>query len=80
VPLKLKVLKRIDLTKSLPKTLQLVKEMQSLPMVVLWIILFDGFTIKYKQESEIDLKKSMEVTLQTLESQGAQNDCKTRGF
>jgi hypothetical protein len=29
-------------------------------------------TIKYKQESEIDLKKSMEVT-QTLESQGAQN-------
>jgi hypothetical protein len=29
VPLKLKVLKRIDLTKSLPKTLQLVKEMQS---------------------------------------------------
>jgi hypothetical protein len=31
-------------------------------MVVLWIILFDGFTIKYKQESEIDLKKSMEVT------------------
>jgi hypothetical protein len=29
-------------------------------------------TIKYKQESEIDLKKSMEVTLQTLESQGAQ--------
>jgi hypothetical protein len=39
-----KVLKRIDLTKSLPKNgLQLVKEMQSLPMVVLWIILFDGF-------------------------------------
>jgi hypothetical protein len=37
-------------------------------MVVLWIILFDGFH-KYKQESEIDLKKSMEVTLQTLESQ-----------
>jgi hypothetical protein len=28
-------------------------------------------TIKW--ESEIDLKKSMEVTLQTLESQGAQN-------
>jgi hypothetical protein len=35
---------------------------------------------KYKQESEIDLKKSMEVTLQTLESQGAKYDCKTRGF
>jgi hypothetical protein len=28
-------------------------------------------TIKYKQEAEIDLKKSI-VTLQTLESQGAQ--------
>jgi hypothetical protein len=26
------------------------------------------------------LKKSMEVTLQTLESQGAQNMIKTRGF
>jgi hypothetical protein len=47
-------------------------------MVVLWIILFDGFTIKYKQESEIDLKKSMEVTLQTLESQGAQNMIKNK--
>jgi hypothetical protein len=34
----------------------------------------------HKQESEIDLKKSMEVTLQTLESQGAKYDCKTRGF
>jgi hypothetical protein len=37
-------------------------------------------TVNYKQESQIDLKKSMEVTLQTLESQGAKYDCKTRGF
>jgi hypothetical protein len=29
-------------------------------------------TVNYKQESQIDLK-SMEVTLQTLESQGAKN-------
>jgi hypothetical protein len=29
-------------------------------------------TVNYKQESQIDLKKSMEV-LQTLESQGAKN-------
>jgi hypothetical protein len=36
-------------------------------------------TIKYKQESEIDLKKSMEVT-QTLESQGAQNMIKQEDF
>jgi hypothetical protein len=73
------VLKRIDLTKSPLKRLQLVKEMQSLPMVVLWIILFDS-TIKYKQESEIDLKKSMEVTLQTLESQGANMIVKQEDF
>jgi hypothetical protein len=70
-----KVLKRIDLTKSLPKNgLQLVKEMQSFA----YGSFLDTFylmvsTIKYKQEAEIDLKKSMEVTLQTLESQGAQN-------
>ena len=70
-----KVLKRIDLTKSLPKNgLQLVKEMQSFA----YGSFIDNFylmvsTIKYKQDAEIDLKKSMEVTLQTLESQGAQN-------
>jgi flagellar basal body-associated protein FliL len=70
-----KVLKRVDLTKSLPKDgLALIKEMQSFA----YGSLLDNFyimvsTIKYKQEAEIDLKKSMEVTLQTLESQGAQN-------
>jgi hypothetical protein len=48
-------------------------------MVVLWIILFDGFHIKYKQESEIDLKKSMEVTLLRI-TRSAKYDCKTRGF
>jgi flagellar basal body-associated protein FliL len=70
-----RVLKRIDLTKSLPKNgLQLVKEMQSFA----YGSFLDNFylmvsTIKYKQETEIDLKKSMEVTLETLESQGAQN-------
>jgi hypothetical protein len=62
------VLRRIDLTKSLPKNgLQLVKEMQSFA----YGSFVDNFylmvsTIKYKQEAEIDLKKSMEVTLQTL--------------
>jgi hypothetical protein len=51
--------------------------MQSLPMVVLWIIYLMVSTIKYKQ-AEIDLKKSMEVT---FESQGAKKyDCETRGF
>jgi hypothetical protein len=70
-----KVLKRVDLTKSLPKNgLALIKEMQSF----VYGSVLDNFylmvsTIKYKQEAEIDLKKSLEVTLQTLESQGAQN-------
>jgi hypothetical protein len=70
-----KVLKRIDLTKSLPKEgLALVKEMQSFA----YGSLIDNFylmvsTLKNKQEGQIDLKKSMEVVLQTMESQGAQN-------
>jgi hypothetical protein len=70
-----KVLKRTDLTKQLPKEgLALVKEMQSFA----YGSLIDNFylmvsTLKYKQETQIDLKKSMEVTLQTMESQGAQN-------
>jgi hypothetical protein len=71
-----KVLKRIDLTKSLPKNgLALVKEMNSFA----YGTVSDNFylmvsTLKYKQDSTaVDLKKSLEVTLQTLESQGAQN-------
>jgi hypothetical protein len=70
-----KVLKRIDLTKSLPKEgLALIKEMNSFA----YGSLLDNFylmvsTVKYKQDSQIDLKKSLEVTIQALESQGAQN-------
>lgn len=71
-----KVLKRIDLTKSLPKNgLALIKEMNSFA----YGSVMDNFylmvsTYKYKQDSAaVDLKKSMEVTLQALESQGAQN-------
>lgn len=70
------VLKRIDLTKSLPKNgLALIKEMNSFALGGV----SDEFylmvsTYKYKQDSTaVDLKKSLEVTLQTLESQGAQN-------
>src|SRR3970040_71916 len=69
------VLKRIDLTKSLPKNgLALIKEMNSFALGGVT----DDFylmvsTYKYKQDSTaVDLKKSLEVTLQTLESQGAQ--------
>jgi len=70
-----KVLKRMDLTKSLPKNgMALIKEMQSFG----YGSLLDNFyimvsTIKYKQETTLDLSKSIESSLQALESQGAQN-------
>ena len=71
-----KVLKRIDLTKSLPKNgMALIKDMNSFA----YGSVLDNFylmvsTYKYKQDSvSVDLKKSMEATLQALESQGAQN-------
>ncbi|WP_366185544.1 hypothetical protein [Flavobacterium ovatum] len=69
------VLKRIDLKKSLPKDgLALVKEMQSFG----YGSFLDNFyimvsTMKYKQETKTDLSKSVEVTVQYIESQGAQN-------
>lgn len=70
-----KVLKRVDLTKSLPKEgMALIKEMQSFA----YGSIIDNFylmvsTIKYKQESQIDLSKSIDNSLQALEAQGAQN-------
>lgn len=70
-----KVLKRVDLTKTLPKEgMALIKEMQSFA----YGSVLDHFylmvsTLKFKQETEIDLTKSMDGILQSLESQGAQN-------
>jgi hypothetical protein len=70
-----KVLKRVDLTKTLPKDgMALIKEMQSFA----YGNIRDNFyimisTLKYKKEGEIDLAKSMDGALQSLESQGAQN-------
>jgi hypothetical protein len=70
-----KVLKRMDLTKTLPKEgMALIKEMQSFG----YGSLLDNFyimvsTIKYKQEGTLDLSKSIESSLKALESQGAQN-------
>jgi hypothetical protein len=70
------VLRRTELTKSLPKNgLALIKEMNSFA----YGGVSDNFylmvsTLKYKQDTTaVDLKKSLEVSLQTLESQGAQN-------
>ena len=70
-----KVLKRVDLTKTLPKDgMALIKEMESFA----YGSISDHFylmisTLKYKKETEIDLKKSMDGALQSLEVQGAQN-------
>jgi hypothetical protein len=70
-----RVLKRIDLSKSLPKNgMALIKEMQSFA----YGTISDNFyimvsTIKYKQETEMDLAKSLDGALQSLEAQGAQN-------
>jgi hypothetical protein len=70
-----KVLKRIDLTKSLPKDgMALIKEMQSFG----YGSLLDNFyimvsTMKYKKEGALDLSKAIEGSLKVLESQGAQN-------
>ena len=70
-----KVLVRTDLTKSLPKEgMALIKEMQSFT----YGSMIDNFylmvsTLKFKQETQIDLKKSMDGSLHAMESQGAEN-------
>ncbi|MCW2119286.1 BatD family protein [Flavobacterium sp. 7A] len=69
------VLKRIDLKKSLPKNgLALIKEMQSFA----YGSFADNFylmvsTMKYKEETKTDLDKAVEVTVESIQSQGAQN-------
>ena len=69
------VLKRTDISQSLPKDgMALIKEMQTF----IYGSLIGKFqiavsTIKFKQEGEIDLSKSIDGSLQFLESQGAQN-------
>lgn len=79
-----KVLKRVDLTKTLPKDgMALIKEMQSFA----YGSALDPFylmvsTLKFKQDpsaseqakqTQIDLTKSMNGILQSMEAQGAQN-------
>lgn len=70
-----KVLKRTDLTKVLPKNgMALIKDMQSFT----YGSLDDNFyimvsTLHYKKEEQIDLAKSLDSALQSLEAQGAQN-------
>ena len=70
-----KVLKRVDLTKTLPKNgMALIKEMQSFAYGSLssnFYIMVS--TLQYKQETQIELSKSLDGALQSMESQGAQN-------
>jgi hypothetical protein len=70
-----KVLTRTDLKKTLPKDgLALIKEMQSFTygsMNADFYVLLS--TLHFKQETQIDLSKSLEGALKTLEAQGAQN-------
>lgn len=69
------VLKRTDMSKLLPKeNMALIKEMQSFR----YGGLLDDFqimvsTLKFKQEGELDLSKSVEGSINMLETTGAQN-------
>ena len=69
------VLKRVDLKKSLPKEgMALIKDMQSFA----YGNLTDNFyimvsTLHYKQQTQIELDKSLDGILQTMEAKGAQN-------
>jgi hypothetical protein len=69
------VLVRTDLAKTLPKNgLALIKDMQSFTygsMNANFYILVS--TLHFKEDTKIDLSKSLEGALQTLEAQGAQN-------
>lgn len=78
-----KVLRRTDLTKTLPKDgMALIKEMQSFVYGSVDNFYIMVSTLQYKQdlnageqakETAIDLPKSLDGTLQSLESHGAQN-------
>ncbi len=69
------VLKRVDLTKTLPKEgMALIKEMQSFAygsLVGKFYIMVS--TLHFKQDTQIDLEKSLDGALQSMEAQGGQN-------
>lgn len=69
------VLKRVDLSQSLPKDgMALIKEMQSfMHGSLLGKFQIMVSTFKFKQETQVDLTKAIDGSLQLLESQGAQN-------
>ena len=69
------VLKRVDLTKTLPKDgMALIKEMQSFAfgeMKDRFYVMVS--TLQYKEQTQVDLAKSLDVALQAMEAQGAEN-------
>lgn len=70
-----KVLKRIDMTKTLPKEgLALIKDMQSFA----YGSFIDNFylmvsTVNFKQQTEIDLSKALQGSIKMMELQGGEN-------
>jgi hypothetical protein len=70
-----KVLKRIDVTKTLPKSsMALIKEMQTFGYGSILEDFYSAVsTVTYKQETELDLDKTAEGYLNIMEAQGAQN-------
>ena len=70
-----KVLKRIDVTKTLPKNaMALIKEMQTFGYgSVLEDFYITVSTVTYKQETQIDLDKTAEGYMKVMEAQGAQD-------
>jgi hypothetical protein len=70
-----KVLKRIDVTKTLPKdAMTLIKEMQTFGYGSLLEDFYIAVsTVTYKQPTQMDLDKTAEGYLKIMETQGAQN-------
>jgi hypothetical protein len=70
-----KVLKRIDVTKTLPKdAMALIKEMQTFGYGSLLEDFYIAVsTVTYKQPTQMDLDKTAEGYLKIMETQGAQN-------
>ncbi len=70
-----KVLKRLDVSKSVPKdAMALIKDMQMFgygSLIERFNIIVS--TIQFKKETEVDLTQSLNGTIQTLETQGCQN-------
>jgi hypothetical protein len=69
------VLLRTDLSQTLPKEgMALIKEMQTFTFgSLIGKFQIAVSTFKFKQEGEVDLVKSIDGSLQFMESQGAQN-------